>query len=98
MAWIDIDGSKFNTDNLTAVRPVDGDDEQCVVFAVGQSAVDGGFLIDMPLDEVFSIIQSARLMEIAGMMNDADNESNESESELEPDDGSLAAQSPPDDE
>ena len=61
--WIDIDGSKFNTDHIACIRPVDADsdnddDDQCVIFMTGQSAMDGGFLIDLPLDEVFEAVQT----------------------------------------
>jgi hypothetical protein len=78
--WLSIDGSKFNTDHIAVVRPVDDDDEQCVVFTVGQSATDQGFLIELGIDEVFEMIQQARLLEMAEMMNDRD----EGEEEPEP--------------
>ena len=81
--WVDINGSKFNTDNLVAIRPVDDGDEQCVIFTSGQSATDGGFLIDLPLDEVFSLIQQARLMEIAGMLAEPSGGENEGEEDEE---------------
>jgi len=66
--WIDLDGSKFNIDHAFALRPVGKHGKQCTLFPNGASPVDGGFLIDMPLDEVFEAIQAARLMEIADMM------------------------------
>ena len=68
MAWIDLDGSKFNSDLIACIRPIKGNDDQCVLFTSGQSATDAGFLIDMSIDDVFSAIQNARMMELAGMM------------------------------
>ena len=76
--WIDLDGSKFNTDHIAVVRPVADDDDQCVVFTVGQSATDQGFLVEMSIEDVFTVIQHARLVEIAGMLES-------DEPELEPD-------------
>jgi hypothetical protein len=84
--WIDIDGSKFNTDHIAVVRPVADDDDCCVLFTVGQSATDQGFLIELGIDEVFTSIQHARLVEIAGMLgNDHEPDELEPEPEPEPD-------------
>lgn len=70
--WIDLDGSKFNITHAAVLRPVDDGEDQCVLFTAGQSATDGGFLIDLPLDEAFELIQTARLQELAEMMVDSD--------------------------
>jgi hypothetical protein len=87
--WIDLDGSKFNIDSAFALRPVGDGNKQCTLFAAGSSPVDGGFLIDMPIDEAFSAIQNARLMELAGMLeptgDDAENSSGSPEPEPEED-------------
>jgi hypothetical protein len=72
--WIDIDNSKFNTDLIACIRPVDDGDEQCVLFTAGQDAAGSGFLIDLPLDEVFEKIQMARLHELAEMIEVPDAE------------------------
>ena len=82
--WIDIDGAKFNTDHIAVVRPVDDDDEQCVIFTVGQSATDQGFLIDLPIDAVFEMIQSARLLELSQMMESETTEETAEEQTEEP--------------
>jgi len=70
--WVDIAGSKFNTDAIACVRPVDSDsdsdDDQCVIFTTGQSAIDAGFLVDLPIEEVFSILQNCRMIELAELM------------------------------
>lgn len=41
---------------VAAVRRID--DDQCAVFTVGQSAVDGGFLVDRAADEVIDDINT----------------------------------------
>lgn len=66
--WIDLNGSKFNIDHAFALRPVDDGDERCILFPVGASPIDGGFLIELPLSEAFEAIQQARLLELAGML------------------------------
>lgn len=68
--WIDLDGSKFNVHHAFALRPVGKGNKQCTLFPVGADPVAGGFLIDLPLDEVFELIQNARLTEIAQMIMD----------------------------
>ena len=68
LMWIDLDGSKFNIESAFALRPVGDGSKQCTLFSAGASPIDGGFLIDLPLEDVFSAIQNARLMELAGMM------------------------------
>ena len=68
--WIDLDGSKFNVHHAFALRPVGKGNKQCTLFPVGADPVAGGFLIDLPLDEVFELIQNARLTEIAQMTMD----------------------------
>jgi hypothetical protein len=50
MILVRIGDQLFNADTIALVRPVD--DEHCVVFTVGQSALDGGFLIEMSADKV----------------------------------------------
>lgn len=42
--------------NVAAVKKIDED--SCVVFLVGQSAVDGGFLVARPWDEVIDELNS----------------------------------------
>lgn len=59
------DDLSVETDNVTAVRRSTLDDDQCVVFCVGQSAVDGGFLVNLPYDEVTKMLREARYMAIA---------------------------------
>lgn len=69
----------FNTDHIACVRPVDDGDDQCVIFTAGQSATDGGFLIELSIEETFELIQNARLVELAQMLPDP-----ESDAENEP--------------
>lgn len=81
--WLKLCDTYFNTDQISVIRPVDDGDEQTVIFTPGQSAIDEGFLLDMPTDEVFELIQNVRLMELAQMI-DTDTEP-EPEPEPEPD-------------
>ncbi len=95
--WVDIAGSKFNTDAIAVVRPInndddddnddDGDDEQdqCVIFTTGQSSLDAGFLIDLPIDEVFAILQNAKMIELAELMIGESESNSDMEPEPEPD-------------
>lgn len=79
--WVDLDGSKFNLDHAFALRPVGDGDEQCLLFPNGASPVDGGFLIDLPIDSVFEMIQHARLVELSQMMEPETIEDEEPEPE-----------------
>ena len=83
--FIRIGDDYFNTDLIACVRPIDDDDDSCVIFSAGQDAVAGGFLIPMPIEEVFELIQQARLVEIAQMLDDSDSGS---EPDSEPDSSS----------
>jgi len=65
-----LDNLFINTDHVTAVRPVGDGEEQSILFMTGQSAVDGGFLIDLPMDEVVTTLRDAQLIAIAQMMED----------------------------
>jgi hypothetical protein len=80
--WIELDGSYFDILNAFALRPVGKGNKQCTLFSSGSSPVDGGFLIDLPIAEVFQSIQQARLLELTSMM--------EAEDETEPDPDLLA--------
>ena len=62
--WLLLGDDYFNTEHIAVIRPV-SDGDQTVIFTAGQSAMDGGFLLDEPTDWVFEQIQNARLMEIA---------------------------------
>lgn len=70
--FIRIGDDYFNVNHIACVRPVDDGEDQCVIFTVGQSATDQGFLIDLGIDEVFEMIQAARLIEIADMLPNSD--------------------------
>jgi hypothetical protein len=56
--------------HVAAVRRLD--DDSCVVFMVGQSAVDGGFKVERPWDEVISDVNDEleRAVEEAGEYED----------------------------
>lgn len=79
--FIRIGDDYFNTELIACVRPTP-DDDQTVIFTAGQSAVDQGFLVDLPVEEVLQSIQQARLLELTSMM--------EAEDETEPDPDLLA--------
>jgi hypothetical protein len=52
---IDFNGVYVESSLVAVVRPVNGD--QTAIFTAGQSAVDGGHLIDLPCDEVIERLQ-----------------------------------------
>jgi len=62
--FVNLDGRWFNTDLIAAICPVDDGDEQTKLFIEGSSPVDGGFLIDMPTDEVLEIVRHADLHDL----------------------------------
>lgn len=53
------DGLFIQPGKVIAVKAHGEDAESCTVFMSGQSAVDGGFLIDRDFDEVVEDIQDA---------------------------------------
>jgi len=69
--FLQIGDTYFNVDHIACIRSVSGGD-QCVIFTPGQSSVADGFLIDLPIEEVFEMVQQARLLELAQMMDDED--------------------------
>jgi len=73
-----LDNLFINTDHVTAVRPVDDGEEQSILFMTGQSAMDGGFLLDLPMDEVVAILSDAQLVAIAQMMEEGHGSDDES--------------------
>lgn len=54
----------IESENVTAVRPSTLDDDQTVVFCIGQSSLDGGFVVDRPLEEVVEALKTAKYMEM----------------------------------
>jgi hypothetical protein len=54
----------IESDNVTAVRRSTLDEDQTILFCVGQSAIDGGFTVDRPLEEVVEALKEARYMSI----------------------------------
>ena len=81
--FILIDTAYFNVDHIACVRPVDDGDDQCVIFTTGQDATCGGFLINLSIEETFELIQNARLVELAQMLPEEDDE-NETASDPSP--------------
>ncbi len=83
---IEFDNTLFDTDSIAAVRKSPLDGKHTVIFTVGQSAVDGGFLVHVPYHKVIRRLREARmseLMEMAEMMDydEEDEEDEEEESE-----------------
>lgn len=60
--------------HVAAVRRID--DESCAVFLVGQSATDGGFLVNEPWDRIISDVND-ELVRAAEEAEDFDNKSDE---------------------
>lgn len=50
MTLLHIGDRLFNAESIAVVRPID--DEHCVIFTTGQSAIDGGFLVEVSAEEV----------------------------------------------
>ena len=49
--------------HITCLRPAGR--YHTSVWVTGQSAVDGAFLVDLPIDEVLELIQEGRLTQVA---------------------------------
>ena len=63
MSWIKLGDIHFDSDNIVAVRPSGLLDATTVVYTRGQSAVDGGFTVNEPIDAVLERLAEARLQE-----------------------------------
>ena len=72
--WVMIGTDFFNTNHIAVIRPVDDGDDQTVIFTAGQSAVDGGFLVDVATEDVFEVVKQARFVELAQLMSDEEDE------------------------
>jgi hypothetical protein len=70
MAWLEFGKDWFQSDLIFAVRRVGKGKTQTTIFPVGASPVDGGYLVNVPTVEVMARLRSARLMELAELLND----------------------------
>ena len=58
--WLEIDGDPpitLNLDHIIAYRPAS--DSQTSIWLIGQSAMDGGFLVDVEYDDLTTAIHEA---------------------------------------
>jgi hypothetical protein len=56
----------FELSHIAVVRP--SDKKQTIIFPVGASVLDGGFLVDLPCEKVLIAIEEARMNEVAWML------------------------------
>jgi hypothetical protein len=54
MTLIKLGDRLFNSETIAVIKPID--DDQCVIFTVGQSALDEGFLVDLPMEEIEDLL------------------------------------------
>lgn len=59
----------FNYDHISVIKKAD---DKTVIFTSGQSAIDGGFLIDLPVEEVLEFLEEARLTRAALKLDDGE--------------------------
>jgi hypothetical protein len=72
----------FELSHIAVVRPSSLNKKQSIIFTIGSSALDGGFLVDLPCEKVLVAIEEARLNEVAWMLAQAEeNESGQTPSE-----------------
>jgi hypothetical protein len=57
--WLDIDGTRICANHIAAYRPIDSD--TTAIWTVGQSAIDGNFIVDASADEIDNAIQQGSL-------------------------------------
>jgi len=80
--WVKLGDTYFETDLIAAVRPagLGKDSSATIIHTAGQSAVDSGYLIEMPIEKVMDKLRDARLDEIAEMImaeHEAEEEANQ---------------------
>lgn len=56
----------FDPDHIAVVRP--SGKKATIIFTTGSSAMDGGFLVNLPTSEVLELIDNAHLAEMAMML------------------------------
>jgi len=64
--WMDFNGVYVESSLVAVVRPVS--DDQTVIFTAGQSAADGGHLIDLPCEEVIERLQQVQAHTFASQL------------------------------
>lgn len=67
MKLVHFNDDYFNYDHISVVRQAGRD--QSIIFTSGQSAIDGGFLIDMSIEDVLDVLEDARVARIAQELN-----------------------------
>jgi hypothetical protein len=68
--WINLNDIWVNSDHVAVVRESGLDSDQTVLFTTGQSAMDSGYLIDMPIEDVIEQLQSIAHHELAAQLLD----------------------------
>ena len=70
---VDINGVYVNPELVAVVRESSLDSDQTVIFTAGQSAVDGGHLIDEDIEIVIESLNTAQMQMLAErLLADAD--------------------------
>ena len=82
---IDLDNILFNTNHIAAVKPSGIDSAHSIIFTIGQSAVDGGFLVHVPYKKVCQRLREIRMTDLLEMVElmDAGADHDEEEEEDE---------------
>lgn len=55
---VQLNNTWIESDHVIAVRESPLDEDQTCVWCIGQSATDGAFLIDLPIDDVIERLQA----------------------------------------
>ena len=64
--WVQLGDTNFDLDSIVAVR--NNGSGQTLLWTIGQSAVDGNFLLDIPYDEVMDKLEDAEMMRLAAQL------------------------------
>ena len=59
--WLDMDGTTFNLDHIAAYRSAG--DGRTSIWTPGQSSIDGGFLVDVDVEDISEAIREATLQQ-----------------------------------
>ncbi|HXN71567.1 MAG TPA: hypothetical protein VN861_03325 [Candidatus Acidoferrales bacterium] len=72
---VDLNGIYVEHSLVAVIRESSLDSDQTVIFTPGQSAIDGGHLIDMPVEEVIEALNASHMQAIAErLLEDAEAE------------------------
>jgi len=95
--WLELAETWFNTDAITAVRAaaLGKSKTHSIIYCIGHSPVDGGFLVAVPIHSVVEQLRDARFMEIVERLDDEQEAEEQIEEAAEPPEAEVEKVEPP---